>query len=184
MNWNISWILSPYPSTSLKVSIIVVFTYILPECFLCLYTHISTYKTVFCCFSVIQSCLTLCEPMDCSTPVNSWTAVCQASLSFTISESFLKLMSIELVIPFNHLIFYHPLSSCFQSFPASGSFPMNWLFASGGQSFGASVSTTVFPINIQDWLPLGLTGLISMLSKGLLRIFSNTTVWKYQFFGT
>ena len=118
MNWNIYWILSPYPSTSLKVSIIVVFTYILPECFLCLYTHISTYKTVFCCFSVIQSCLTLCEPMDCSTPVNSWTAVCQASLSFTISESFLKLMSIELVIPFNHLIFYHPLVFLLSIFPS------------------------------------------------------------------
>ena len=77
-----------------------------------------------------------------------------------------------------------PFSSCFQSFPASGTFPMNWLFASGGQSIAASASATVFPINIQGWLPLGLTGLIFMLSKGLLRIFSSTTVWKHQFFGT
>ena len=62
--------------------------------------------------------------------------------------------------------FIVPFSSCFQSFPPSGSFPMNWFFASGGQNIAASASATVFPINIQGWLPLGLTGLISMLSKG------------------
>ena len=76
-----------------------------------------------------------------------------------------------------------PFSSCPQSFPASGSFPMSQLFASGGQSIGASASAPVLPMNIQGWFPLGLTGLISLLSEGLSRIFSNTRVWKHQFFG-
>ena len=75
-----------------------------------------------------------------------------------------------------------PFSSCLQSFPASGSFPMNQ-FASGGQSIGASVSTSVLPTNIQDWFPLGWTGWISLQFKGLSRVFSNTTVQKHQFFG-
>ena len=75
-----------------------------------------------------------------------------------------------------------PFSSCPQSFPASGSFLMSWLFVSGGQSIGASAS--VLPMNIQDWFPLGLTGLISLQSKRLSRVFSNTTVQKHQFFGT
>ena len=74
-------------------------------------------------------------------------------------------------------------SSWPQSFPASGSFPVSWLFASGGQSIGASASTSVLPMNSQDWFPIGLTGLISWLSKGLSRVFSSTTVWKHQFFG-
>ena len=76
-----------------------------------------------------------------------------------------------------------PFSSCPQAFPASGSFPMSQFFASGGQSIGVSASTSVLPMNIQDWFPLGLTGLISLLSKGLSRVFSNTTVQKHQFFG-
>ena len=75
-----------------------------------------------------------------------------------------------------------PFSSCLKSFPASGSFLMSWLFASGGQSIGASVSTSVLPMNIQGWFPLGLIGLISLLSKGLSRVFPNITVQKYQFF--
>ena len=75
-----------------------------------------------------------------------------------------------------------PFSSCPQSLPASGSFPMSQLFTSGGQSIGASA--TVLPIDIQIWCPFGLTGLISLLSKGLSRVFSNTTVQKHQFFGT
>ena len=77
-----------------------------------------------------------------------------------------------------------PFSSCLQSFPASGSFPMSQLFASGGQSTGASASISVPPMNIQDWFPLGWTGWISLQSKGLSRVFSNTTVQKHQFFGT
>ena len=74
-----------------------------------------------------------------------------------------------------------PFSSCLQSFPASGSFPMSQLFPSGGQSIGASASTSVHPMNIQDWFPLGLSGLIFLQSKGLSRVFSNTTVQKHQF---
>jgi len=78
-----------------------------------------------------------------------------------------------------------PFSFCLQSFPASGSFPVSWLFVSGGQSTGASASASasVLPMNIHDWLPLGWTGLISLQSKGLSRVFSNTTVQKHQFFG-
>ena len=75
------------------------------------------------------------------------------------------------------------LPSCLQSFPALGSFPMSWLFTSGGQSIGASASALVLPMNIQDWFPLGLTGWISLQSKRLSWVFSNTTVQKYQFFG-
>ena len=75
-----------------------------------------------------------------------------------------------------------PFSFCPQSLPASESFPMSWLFASDGQSTGASASASVLPMNIQGWFPLGLTGLISLKSKGLSRIFSNTAVQKHQFF--
>ena len=77
-----------------------------------------------------------------------------------------------------------PFSSCLQSFPASGSFPMSQFFATGGQTIGVSASTSVLPMNIQDWFPLGWTGWISLQSKGLSRVFSNTTVQKHQFFGT
>ena len=76
-----------------------------------------------------------------------------------------------------------PFSSCLQSFPASGSFPVSQLFASGDQSIGVSPSASVLPMSIQDWLPLGWTGWISLLSKGPSRVFSNTTVQKHQFFG-
>ena len=75
-----------------------------------------------------------------------------------------------------------PFSSCPQSLPASGSFPMNQLFTSGGQSIGVSASASVLPMNTQDWSPLGWTGWISLQSKGLSRVFSNTTVQKHQFF--
>ena len=78
------------------------------------------------------------------------------------------------VVPFSRL----------QSFPASGSFPISQFFASGGQSIGVSASTSVLPMNIQDWSPLGWTGWISLQSKGLSRVFSSTTVQKHQFFGT
>ena len=77
-----------------------------------------------------------------------------------------------------------PFSSCFQSFPASGSFPMSQLFASGGQSIGVSALSSVLPVNIQDWFPLRLTDLISLQSKGLSRVFSNTTIQKHEFFST
>ena len=77
-----------------------------------------------------------------------------------------------------------PFSSCPQSFPASGSFQMSQLFTSGGQNIGVSASTSVHPMNTQDWSPLGWTGWISLQSKGLSRVFSNTTVQKHQFFST
>ena len=77
-----------------------------------------------------------------------------------------------------------PFSSCPQSFPALGSFPISQLFAWGGQSIGVSASTSILPMNTQDWPPLGWTGWISLQSKGLSRVFSNTTVQKHQFFGT
>ena len=76
-----------------------------------------------------------------------------------------------------------PFFSCPQSFPASGSFPNSQVFTSGGQSIGASASASVLPVNIQGWFPLGLTGWISLLSKGRSRVFSSTTVQKHQFFG-
>ena len=77
-----------------------------------------------------------------------------------------------------------PFSTCVQSFPASGSFPMSRFFASGVQSIGVSGSASVLPINIQDWFPLGWTGWISLQSKRLSRVFSHTTVQKHQFFGS
>ena len=75
-----------------------------------------------------------------------------------------------------------PFSSCFQAFPASGSFPVSQFLTSSGQSIGVSASASVLPMNIQDWFPLGWTDLISLQSKGLSRVFSNTTVQKNQFF--
>jgi len=111
-----------------------------------------------------------------------WIAACQASLSITNSRSLLNscpwsrwrhpAISSSVV----------PFSSCLQSFPAAGSFPMNQFFTSGGQSIGVSSSASVLPLNIQYWFPLGWTGLISLQSKGLLRVFSNTTAQKHQFF--
>ena len=117
----------------------------------------------------------LCRVRLFSTP---WTAEHQASPPFTISQTLLKLMSTELVMPSNHLVLF---SCCLQSFPASGSFLVSWLFASGGQSIGDSASASVLPMNIQDWFPLGWTGLI-LQSKRLSRVF-NTTVQKHQFCG-
>ena len=123
--------------------------------------------------------------------VTLWTTARQASLSITNSWSLLKLMSIESVMPSNHLILCCPLllrpsifPSYLQSFPESRSFPMSQIVIWGSQSIGASASASVLPMNIQDWFPLGWTGCISLESKGLSRVFSNTTVQKHQFFGT
>ena len=112
-----------------------------------------------------------------------WTAAHQASLSSTNSWSLLKLMSTESVMLSNYLILCLPFS-CLQFFPASGSFPKSQFFASGGRSIGVSTSASVLSVNIQDWFPLGLTSLISLQSKGLSRVFCNTTFQKHQFFGT
>ena len=105
-----------------------------------------------------------------------WTEAHQASLSITNSQSLLKLMSIKSVMPSNHLILCCPLLFCIPSFSASGSFQMSQFFTSGGRSIEVSASASVFPMNIQDWFPLGWTGWISLQSKGLSRVFSNTTV--------
>ena len=120
---------------------------------------------------VTQSCLTLWDPMDYSPPgfpVHHWNVF--------------KLMSIELVMPSNHLILCLPLLLP-SILPSIRSFPMSLFLASGGQNLGASASASVLPINTQDWFPLGWTGWISLHSKGLSRVFSNTRVQKHQFFG-
>ena len=106
-----------------------------------------------------------------------WTAACQASLSIN-SQSLLKLMSIELVMPSIHLIVCHPLLSCLKSCPASGSFQMTQLSASDGQNIGVSASTKVLPVNIQDRFPLRWTGSNSLQSKGLYKESSPTPKFK------
>ena len=130
-----------------------------------------------CCCSVAKLCLTFCKstnyiqharlpcpspsPGVCSNlcPLSRW---CYLTISSSTTS----------------------FSFCFQSFPASGSFPLSRLFVSGGQSIGASTSASVLSVNIQGWFPLGLTGFISLLSQGLWRVFSSTTVQKHQFFGS
>ena len=111
-----------------------------------------------------------------------WTAAHRCSLSFTTSRSLLKLMSNKSVMISNHLILCHSLLLRPQSFPASGSFPVSQLFMSGGQNIGPSASSSVLWLNIQGWFPLGLTGLISLLSKKLSRVFSSTPIWKHMFY--
>ena len=126
--------------------------------------------------SVAQLCLTLCDPMNAMharPPCSSATPGIHPN-SYPSSRWCHPPISSSAV----------PFSSCPQSFPASGSFPMSQLFASGGQSVGVSASTSVLPMNTQDWSPLGWTGWISLQSKGLSRVFSNSTVQKHQFFGT
>ena len=135
-------------------------------------------STLFSFISSVQSlsCVQLCDPTDCSTPglpvhhqlqeVYSNTCPLSRWCHPTISSS---------VVPFSSLL---------QSFPASGSFQMSQLFASGGQSIGLSASTSVLPMNIQDLYPLGWTGWISLKSMGLSRVFANITDQKHQFFGT
>ena len=113
-----------------------------------------------------------------------WTAAQQCFQSFNIAWSLLKLRSIKSVMPSNYLVLLCTLLHLIPSFPASGSFQMSQFFTSGGQSIRVSASTSVLPMNIQDWFPLGWTGWISLPSKGLSRVFSNTTVQKHQFFNT
>ena len=149
------------------------------------------------CFPVLWPLLSFpnCRHNECSTLtasvqllsyiqlfVTPWTAARQASLSITNSQSLLKLIPIKSVMPSNHLILCYPLLLLPSTFPASGSFPTSQSFISGGQSTGTSVSASGLPMNAQEWFPLGLTGLISLQSKGLSRVFSNTTVQKDQFF--
>ena len=131
-----------------------------------------------CMFSSVQS---LSPVWLFETP---WTAARQASLSITNSRSLLQPMSIKSVTcPPAISSSVVPFSSCPQSLLASGSFPMSQLFTWGGQSIGVSTSASVLPMNTQDWSPLEWTGWISLQSKGISRVFSNTTVQKHQFFG-
>ena len=140
------------------------------ECFFKLYRQIGSMQR-FCCCSVMSDSLWPLQharlpcpspsPRTCSNsrPLSRW---CHPTFSSSVN----------------------PFSSCLQSFPPSGSFPMIWLFALGGQSIGASASASILPKNIQGWFPLGWTGLISLLSKGLSRVFPSTTVRRHQFFST
>ena len=129
-----------------------------------------------CCYcSVTRLCLTLCTP---------GTAACQASLSLIVSQSLLKLMSTESAMPSNHLILCCPLLLLPSIFPSIRVFSNELALQSAGQSIGASASASVFPINIQGWFILGLTGLIFLLSKGLLRVFPSSTIQKHGFCGT
>ena len=130
----------------------------------------------FCCCSVTKSCPTLSNSLNCSMPgflVLHYLPEFAQTHAHWISDAISSF-----VIPF---------SSCSQSSPESGSFPLkrflHQLFVSGDQSIGASASASFLPMNIQSWIPLGLTGLIFLVSKGLSRVFTNTTVWKHQFFG-
>ena len=112
-----------------------------------------------------------------------WIAAHQASLSITNSQSSLKLTSMEWVMPSSHLILCHPLLLLPPIPRASESFPMSQLFASGGQRTGVLALASFLPKNIQGWSPSECTGWTSLQSKGLSRVFSNTTVQKHQFFG-
>ena len=112
-----------------------------------------------------------------------WIATRQASLSLTISQSLPKFIFISSVMLSSHLILWCPLLLLPWSFPASETFPMSHLFASDDQNTGASASASIPPMKIQGWSPLRLTGLISLVPKQLSGVFSNTTVWRHQFFG-
>ena len=123
--------------------------------------------------SVTQSCLTLCDPMACSMP------------GFLVHHQFPEFAQTHVHWVGDAIQPSHPLSSPSPPpsiFPASGSFAMSQFFASGGQSIRVSTSVSVLPMNIQDWFPLGLTGWISLQSKGRSGVFSNNTVQKHQFF--
>ena len=121
---------------------------------------------------VTQSCPTLCDPMDCSTPGSPvHDQLPELAQTHPLSQWCHQTMSFY-VIPFYHL----------QFFPAPGSFPMSKFFTSNGQSIGVSSSASVLPMSTQDWFPLGWTGWIFLQSKGFSRVFSNTTVQKHQLF--
>ena len=115
---------------------------------------------IWCC-SVAKSCPTLCDPMYCSTP------------GFPVPHYLQEFAQIHV----HWVMDATPFSSCPQSFPTSGSFPVSWLFTSGDQNIGASEA--VLPMNIQGWLPLGLTRLISLLSEGFSKFFSSTVIQKH-----
>ena len=138
----------------------------------CLKSQLESLVVIWVQFSpVAQLCPNLCDPMNRSMP---GLPVHHQLPEFTQTHVHRIHDAIQPSQPF---------SSCLQSFSASGSFQMSQLFLSGGQRIGVSASTSVLPMNTQDWSPLGWTGWISLQSKGLSRVFSNTTVQKHQFFG-
>ena len=124
--------------------------------------------------SIAQSCPNFCNPMDCS--MSGFPVYYQLPL--------LTQTHVHRVSDATHLNLCHPLFLLSSSFPASGFLKMSQFFISVGQSIGISALASVLPMNIQDWFPLGLSGWISMQSKGLSRVFSNNTVQKHQFLGT
>ena len=127
---------------------------------------------ISCCCSVTQLCPTLCDPINCSTPgLPSPSPIPRVHPNPCPLSQWCHPTILPSVVPFSFL----------QSFPTSGSFPINQFFVPDGQSIGASAS--VLPMNIQSWFPIRLTDLISLLSKGLSGVFSNTTIQKHQFFG-
>ena len=136
-------------------------------------TRLGDWTYIYCCYccSVAKLCLILCDPMNCSTP---------GFFVLYYLPEFAQTHVWDAIQPSHPLV---PFSSRPQSFPASGSFPVSWLFISGGRRIGGSASASVLPITIQGLFPLRLTHLISSLSKGLSRVFSSTTVQKCQFFG-
>ena len=131
--------------------------------------HLIAKMNTTCCCSVTQPCPALCDAMYCSIPG-------LPDLHHLPEAAQIHAHWVGDAIQLWHRSLPSIFSSCLQSFPASGSFLMSRLFTSGGKSFGASASASVLPMNIQDWFPLGLTGLTSLQSKGISRVFSNTTV--------
>ena len=134
-----------------------------------------------CTLALISSVQSLSRVWLFATP---WTAELQASLSITNSRSPSKLISIELVMPSNHLILCHPILLLPSIFPSIRVFSNESVYCIRWPKYGVSALTSVLPMNTQDWVPLGWTGWISLQSKGLSRVFYNTTVQKHQFFRT
>ena len=122
------------------------------------------------CLFIAQSCRTLCDLMDCSTPV------------LPVSQSLLRFMSVDSMMPSSHLTLCHQLLILPSIFSSIRVFFNEWIFTSGGQSIRASASASLLLMDIQSWFPLGLTDLMSLQSKGLSRVLSNTTIQKHQFF--
>ena len=129
----------------------------------------------YCSCSVTKLCLILCDPVD-------WSMLGFPVLNYL--QSLLKFMSIESVMPSNYLIFSLPLLFLPSIFPNIRVFSKESALSIIWPKYWASASTSVLPVNIQGWFPLGLTGLLSLLSKGHSRVISSTTIWKYQFFST
>ena len=144
------------------------------------FNMLSRFVIVFFQFNLFSSFSSV--TLSCMILWTVWPAACQASLFITNSWSYSNSCPLSQWCHPTISPSVIPFSFCLQPCPASGSFLMSWLFTLGGQSIGSSASASVLPMNIQDWFPVGLTGLSSLLSNGLSRVFSSTTVRMYQFF--